>query len=185
MLVYSPLHAFLFGLPARESHAPKTCLMKEGVSGRHNCRPAELLLGGVRRASNTARCADRCRGHVSCRGHHRTCRRSLYRKQSCALLAHSGLLQAAVGPGSSSMGSLSANTGARTRGTTLEPGPVTLSILTAFMQPATKYGIWSPTWRPINAAPNGDRTDIWARSDVQSSGQTNWTVFRGPPQFVQ
>lgn len=50
--------------------------------------------------------------------------------------------QAAVGPGSSSIGS---NTGARNSGTTLDSGPATFSILTTFMQPATKYGIWSPT----------------------------------------
>jgi len=40
-----------------------------------NCRPAKLLLGAVRRASNAAQCADRCRGRGSCRGHHRTFRR--------------------------------------------------------------------------------------------------------------
>ena len=43
---------------------------------------------------------------------------------------------------------------------------LTLSILTTLVHPAAKKGISLPTFRPTNAAPNGDNTGIWVWSDV-------------------
>jgi len=93
------------------------------------------------------------------------------------VMAFSPFLHAAAGPGPSLAGSSLAGMGAPNSRTTLVLDRFTLSILTTFMHPATKYGIWSPARRPSSAAPNPDRTEIRARSDVRSSGQTNCTVF--------
>jgi hypothetical protein len=46
-----------------------------------------------------------------------------------------------------------------------------------------KYGIRLPGLRPIDAAPNGDRTEKWLRLDAYSSGYASIRVSAREPQF--